>query len=48
VRYARPIIEPRAEHAAWYDSIYRDVYRRLYADLRKASHRLAAMNRAGS
>jgi xylulokinase len=44
VQYGRTVIEPQPEHAGWYDALYRDVYRRLYADLREVNHRLAELN----
>jgi xylulokinase len=41
LRYGRTVIEPDTAHVAWYDRLYREAYRPLYAALREVNHRLA-------
>ncbi len=46
LRYGRTVVEPDAAHVAWYDQLYREAYRPLYAALREINHRLAALSSA--
>jgi xylulokinase len=41
LRYGQAVIEPVPAHVAWYDRLYREAYRPLYAALREVNHRLA-------
>jgi len=44
VQYGRTVIEPQPKHATWYDTLYRDIYWRLYDDLRDVNHRLVELD----
>jgi xylulokinase len=41
LRHGRTTIKPDAGRVEWYDRLYRQVYRRLYTDLREINHALA-------
>jgi len=43
LRYGRATFEPDRARTAWYDRLYRDVYRRLYATLTDINHTLESM-----
>lgn len=43
LRYGRTVIEPAPGRIAWYDRLYHEAYRPLYAALREVNHRLAAL-----
>jgi xylulokinase len=45
LRYSRITVEPEPARVQWYDRLYRQVYCRLYADLREVNHELSGFSR---